>query len=212
MSRTRLCLGLLALFVAANLEARTITLLDSDCDHIAVIAEDAPRLSWAGYEVLTGAYDSYLVDLAPKKALLIRFPLDKIPKGQRITRAELMLPIQLASAGEQKIHVRRLLTDWGAGVCHQYRTTRPTKVEWKEAGARGVSTDRAPKDSAVARFNGVVEVLINLTEDVELWYTGAGKNHGWMLTVEDDEVLVRLGSPIGHGKGKWKLRITFEPE
>ena len=49
------------------------------------------------------------------------------------------------------------------------------------------------------------EVLINLTEDVELWYTGAGKNHGWILTVEDD-VLIRMGSPVGHGKGQWKRR------
>jgi hypothetical protein len=123
-----------------------------------------------------------------------------------------MFPVTLASAGEQKLHVRRLLANWGAGVCHQYRMTRPKKEEWKQAGARGASTDRAPKDSAVVKVNGVGEQVVNLTEDVELWYTGAGANHGWALTLEDPDVLVRLASPIGNGKGQWKLRITFEPE
>jgi hypothetical protein len=64
----------------------------------------------------------------------------------------------------------------------------------------------------VAKINGAGEQVINLTEDVELWYTGAGTNHGWALTVEDADVLVRLASPIGAGKGQWRLRVTYEPE
>src|SRR5262249_51407615 len=140
------------------------------------------------------------------------FPIDKIPKGQRITRAELMLPVLLTSAGEHKLHVRRILADWGPGVCYQYRATRPKKVGGKEAGARGAATDRAPQASAVGRVSGPGEVVVNLTEDVELWYTGAGANHGWIVTCEDPNILIRLGSPIGIGKGGWKLRITYEPE
>jgi hypothetical protein len=204
------CLCMLVL--AARLPARTITLTDLDCDKMAAIAADAPRLSWAGYQSLTGLYETTLIDLTPSKAFLIRFPLGKVPKGQRITRAELTFSVNLATSGDQKVHVRRILGDWGAGVCYQYRMTRPNKVEWKEAGARASAADRAPKASAVARVNGAGDVTVNLTEDVELWYTGAGANQGWIVTVEDADVLVRLLSPLGSGKGQWKLQITFEPE
>lgn len=203
---------LAVLLPGAPLVAKTILLTDADCERMAAICADAPRLSWAAMLSTTGVYDVTYVEMTNTRAFLICFPLDKIPKGQRITKAELMLPVTLASAGEQKLHVRRLLAAWGPGVCHQYRMTRPNKVEWKQPGARAASADRAPKDSAVAKVNGAGEQVINLTEDVELWYTGAGANHGWALTIEDPDVLVRLASPISVGKGQWKLRITYEPE
>jgi hypothetical protein len=212
LSRRAWAALVVVLGLAAPLPAKTIVLTDADCERMAAICADAPRLSWAGYVTATGVYDATYLDLVANRAFLIRFPVDRVPKGQRITKAELMLPVTLLSAGEQKLHVRRLMAEWGAGVCHQYRMTRPNKVEWKQPGARAATTDRAPRDSAVAKVAAVGEQVINLTEDVELWYTGAGANHGWIFTVEDTDVLVRLGSPIGAGKGQWKLRIIYEPE
>jgi hypothetical protein len=206
---------LVALLTQGALSARTIELSDADCERMAAIAEEAPRLSWAGYEPYTGCFDATWLDMQPSRAFLIRYPLDKIPKGQRITKAEWVVPVQLTSAGEQRLHIRRILAEWGPGVCHQYRMARPNKVEWKQAGARGASSDRAPKDSALVKITQTTahEHVVNVTEDVELWYTGAGANHGWMITCDDPDVLVRLPSPFNaYGKGKWKLRITYEPE
>jgi hypothetical protein len=90
---------------------------------------------------------------------------------------------------------------------------RPKKVEWAQAGARGVSTDRATKPSAVIRSPGNGEKVVNVTEDVELWYTSAAPNHGWMLSLEDQDGYIRAPSPIyTGGRGAWKLRVTYEPE
>ena len=54
------------------------------------------------------------------------------------------------------------------------------------------------------------EESVNVTGDVELWYSGAAENRGWMLTMEDD-FYIRLASPSYSNHGSWKLRITYEP-
>ena len=79
------------------------------------------------------------------------------------------------------------------------------------AGRRGVAKDRAARPSAVFRSAGVGEKTVNVTEDVELWYSGGAANHGWMLGVEDAEGFVRSAAPVWSGPD-WKLRITYEPE
>jgi hypothetical protein len=196
------------------LAARTITLTAEDCDQMAFVSDKVPRLSWAGMQVATAAYNSEpSVQLFPGMAILIRFPLDKIPKGQRITKAELTAPADYV-AGTPQVSVRRLLVDWGHGACHLYRQTYPKKLAWDTPGARGASTDRAAKDTAVFRFEKSGDHTVDVTEDVELWYTGATANRGWVLMIENNSGPVYMPSPYGAHFGtpkRWKLQITFEP-
>jgi len=45
-------------------------------------------------------------------------PLDKIPAGSRISRADWIIKPTLANT---KVYIWRVLGDWGPGVCYQYR-------------------------------------------------------------------------------------------
>jgi hypothetical protein len=204
------------LFVAA-LPARTITVTAEDADEMASISSAAPRLSWVGNPPRdTGifGYDATYY-WESRMTLLMRFPLkDLIPKGQRVTKAELTIaPTYIA--GTPEIHVRRILTEWGTGVCHHYRMTYPDKLAWAQAGCRGNATDRANKDSAVFKFAKVGPQTVDLTEDVELWYTGGAANRGWVFTMDTEGTHAYLPSPnypLAAGAKQWKLQITFEPQ
>jgi hypothetical protein len=217
MKRATLRVVLLACGLSASwspaAQARTIVITDADCEHIAAISADAPRLSWAGTVSAAADFGNYYIDLTPKQSFLIRYPLDRIPPGQRITKAEWTVPIiQAYPATGVRMQVRRLLADWGPGVCHLYRRTRPERVEWDTPGAQRGGADRVaePTDTAVAHNAG--EITFNVTEDVELWYGGAAANHGWILTAEDADLFLRMSSPFWGSPKGWKLRITFEPE
>ncbi|HKB35436.1 MAG TPA: DNRLRE domain-containing protein, partial [Gemmataceae bacterium] len=183
-----------------------------DCERMAFIQAAAPRWRWGGYDVSTNSQSTGQFYMQSDRAFLICFPLEKIPKGQKILKAELSFTSILQTPGEQKLHLRRILAPWGPGVCWQYAAVRPKKVEWKQAGARGAGTDRAVKVSAILRTSEAGEKTLNVTEDVELWYSGASANHGWMLTMEEREAYVTLTSPFWGGRGSWKLRITYEPQ
>lgn len=197
----------------SSLAARTIELSDFDCDRMAVISPQAARSSWAMTELGPGEFTTTMIDLRAERAFLVRFPLDRIPAGQRIARAEWIVPVDLISTtSEVKLHVRRLLGDWGPGVSYEFRTQRPKPITWSQPGAKGVSTDRASQPSSIVTVPGPGELTINVTEDVELWYAGVAENQGWIVTIEDPAALVRLGSPLWAGQGKYKLRITYEPE
>ena len=51
---------------------------------------------------------------------------------------------------------------------------------------------------------------MNVTQDVELWYSGAAPNRGWLLTFDSYSILI---SPTHMAeRSKWELRITYEPE
>lgn len=193
-------------------QGKTIVLTDADCERMAFIQAGAPRWSWGGYDITTNVQSTGQFYMYADRAFLICFPLDSIPKGQKILKAELTFTSMLQTPGEQKLHLRRILANWGAGVCWQYAAIRPKKAEWKQPGGRGAGTDRAAKASAVIRTSEGGEKVVNVTEDVELWYTGAAANHGWTLAVEDPDVYVLLTSPVWGGRGTWKLRITYEPE
>lgn len=198
---------------ASVLHGRTLVLeASSTADRMAAIAEDAPRMSWAAYMPWPGIYYGSAMDLQQGRGLLIRFPLESIPQGQRITHAELIFTIHLTSGPEPRLYIWRLLADWGVGVCHQYRMIRPQPVEWIVPGARGSSLDRAIRPTAVPRIQGPGERVVNVTEDVEIWYTGAAPNQGWIITVEDPGVLVRTACPLYDTATQWKLRVTYEPE
>jgi hypothetical protein len=205
------------LLAAVPVSAETLKLSDADCERMAFISVVAPRLSWATSEQGNGVFPNrYTLTFRPGRAFLICYPLEQIPKGQRIASAEWVVPVRQAD-GPGHLRVRRIMRDWGAGVSYQHRTVRPKKEEWSKPGAQGVSTDAA-RPSALARVTGRGDVAINVLEDVELWYTGGAPNHGWLLSVEDQNGQVDCFSPLSYGGveyagyGRWKLTITFEPK
>jgi hypothetical protein len=215
MTRLRAACGLIAVLLAASpLAARTITLTAEDCDQIAVLSPVAPRVSWGVTRHAAGVFDTtHQLQLYQNTTLLIRFPLDKIPKGQRITKAELTFKAEYKD-GEPKAQLRRVLAEWGPGVCHLYRMTYPKKVEWAQPGGRGGATDIASKVTATVLVQALREYTVDVTEDVELWYTGAAANRGWSLW-QDTAYALYLPSPYNpHSDSArlWKLRITYEPQ
>jgi len=210
---TRRIIRLALLLAPALACARTIEMEASAiADRMAMIAEDAPLMSWAAYMPWTGVYYANVMEIQQGRAFLIRFPMGDIPKKQRITNAELILTVQLTTGPDPRIYVWRILSDWGVGVCHQYRMIRPKPLEWAVPGGRGTSQDRAVRPTAVARIIEPGELVVNVTEDVEIWNAAAAQNHGWMLTVEDPGVIVRAACPLSDYSSQWKLRVTFEPE
>ncbi len=208
-----LAVCLLTINLGATASAKTIILTDNDCEQIASISADAPRMSWAGTANNVADFGNNSIDLSPKSSFLIRYPLEKIPPGQRITKAEWIVPHVLVSpANGARLQVRRCLQEWGAGVSHLFRMTRPQKLEWSKPGAHGLGQDRAAKATASALTRGAGEQTFNVTEDVELWYAGAAPNHGWLLTSEDQDSFVRMHSPFWGAPKGWKLKITYEPQ
>jgi hypothetical protein len=214
ISRVRLAGPAFLLVVASPLWARTVVITDEECVRMALISADHPRLSWATREVSPGVFTSrYELPLGRGRAFLICYPLGRIPKGQRIVRAELTVPIY-PNQSEQRLQLRRVVGDWGVGVCHEYRTVRPKRVSWTKPGARDVASDARPSVS-VRVPGGATEQVVNVTGDVELWYTGAAPNQGWLILPEFDGGLLQCLSPISdyvNGQGRWKLTITYEPE
>ncbi|MBI2805817.1 MAG: hypothetical protein HYX68_12630 [Planctomycetes bacterium] len=203
--------------LASSASARTITLTAEDADAMASISAHAPRLSWAmGPPTTAGIFNTQpALYWESKIAVLLRIPVkDLIPKGQRITKAELTIGPTYIS-GTANIQVRRLLADWGTGVCHTHRMTFPKKLEWTQPGGLGGATDRAAKDSAIFKITKVGDHTVDVTEDIELWYTGAVKNRGWIFTHDNNLGIVYVPSPYApHAGGAktWKLQITFEPK
>jgi hypothetical protein len=208
--------GLMLLLIPAAVPARTIVVSSEDCERMAVIDAKAPRLSWANYQLDRGIFtNQYHLNLSGERAFLICFPIDQIPKEQKITKAELLVPMMYLD-GEQRLQLRRIVGDWGAGVSHQYRMIRPEKKEWAKPGVADTKLDAVP--STFLRLSGPIrgttEKTVNVTEDVELWYSGAAANHGWRISHELEGSLLYLLSPVSsypYGHNPWKLRITYEP-
>lgn len=200
------------LFAPAFAIARTIVIDTTEADKMAVLSDIAPRMSWAATEVTPTIFNAGSIDLAQGKSFLIRYNLRSIPPGQRITYAELLLPLRSTAGTDPRFYLWRILADWGLGVCHLYRFTYPARQEWAVPGARGFSSDRATRPSAVVRVTSTGELALNVTEDVELWYTGAAPHFGWLFTVEDPETMVRFSSPAWDAVESWRIRITYEPE
>jgi hypothetical protein len=214
--KVRWPIGVMVLLaLTAGVPARTITVTGEDCDEMAAISVEAPRLSWvmAPYPGMPMTHPTLF--WSGSISLLMRYPVkDLIPKGQRVTKAELTIaPYYLA--GTPEIHVRRILAEWGTGVCHQYRMTHPQKLAWAQPGCSGGATDRVAKDSAVFKFAKIGAQTVDLTEDVELWYTGAVANRGWIFTLEPNGHHCYVTSPYAphyQGGKEWKLQITYEPK
>lgn len=193
--------------------ARTIIVTAAVCDRMAGISDIAPRQSWALSQPWPGIFSNSTLTLQPQQSFLFRFNLGQIPEGQRIAHAELTLPVNTWSGVEPRFYLWRVLPDWGRGVCHLYRKVeQDQKIEWSKPGAAGISSDRASRPTDIVRLTEVGDVVINVTEDVDLWHTGAAPNHGWMLTVEDPGTVVHLLSPAYSAAARWTLRVTYEPE
>jgi hypothetical protein len=197
---------------AGFLEARTIVLKSQDIDLIANIGEEGPRYSWLAYEDPVGFFRNAPVRFTTSRSMLLHCPLDKIPSGQHITYAELSVPVSWFKPTPARLYIWRVLAEWGVGVSHKYRMVRPRKVEWVVPGAKGNSSDRTTKPTTVVRVNENGEKNVNLTEDVEIWYTGMAPNYGWMFSVEDPDTEIQIPSPILDGRSTWELRITYEPQ
>lgn len=200
------------LAMALTAAARTIVLDANEADQMAVISDVAPRMSWAACEAWPAVYNTGNIDLVPGRGFLIRFALSKVPAGQRIAFAELIFPVQSCTGSDPRFYLWRVLAEWGPGVSHRYRMTAPAKAAWTMPGARGLASDRALRPSAVVRVLTPGEQALNVTKDIELWYTGAAPNCGWLFTVEDPELFIRFASPAWDALTAWKLRITYEPE
>jgi hypothetical protein len=202
----------LVLALATTASAKTVVLTDEQADRMATFIPEAPLASWGGYGAGEGYFSTVFIDLRPGSAFLIRYPLDSIPKGMKITNAELMVQVYYLYSVEPRLYLWRLLPEWGHGACQVYRTQRPAKVEWAAPGARGGGADRATRPTVILPLTTPGEKVVNVTQDVELWYTGAAPNNGWLFTTEDAEANIRIDSPLWNARGKWKLRITYEPQ
>ncbi len=202
-------LSALPCFVASPLMARTVTIKAQAIDAFAALSDKFPHNGWAAYQVSATFAVSNPLLTAPTTSYLVRYSFDQIPKGQRITRAEWVIPASPQSVST--ISVWRLFAEWGLGVCHQYRMTYPEKLEWSVAGANGKSVDRATNPTGSGKFGkGTSLVTINVTQDVELWYSGATPNRGWLLTFDSSSVLLSPTHTVE--RFKWELHITYEPE
>ena len=233
-------------------QARTIELDASRCDRMALISAAAPMHSWAskpghrccwvgrqprrahgwhpGSRWRTTVVND-LIRIDRGHSFLLSFPLDDIPNGHRVVHAQLTLPLTYAlEEHEPRFYVWRVLPDWGPGVCHLYRSTRPQRAAWARPGASALSSDRATRPTDIVRLSPatiqllnrdplnlwsnemVRDVTVNVTEDVDLWHSGAAKNNGWLFTIEDPDTYVEMLSPLWDGRNRWKLRITYEPK
>src|ERR1043166_4677268 len=88
--------------------ARTIMLTDRDVTEMATLNPRVPISGWSAVEAGPGIYFSYLLSTPTVQGILIRFPLQQIPTGQRIVNAELSLPVYTISANA-KLSIWRLL-------------------------------------------------------------------------------------------------------
>lgn len=208
----RILLVYALLLAALPAWSRTVILDGAAIDRAAVIQEDAPLQGWAGQSLSPGVFDSGNVVVNAKSALLLRFDLSSIPKGQRIAHAELTAPVSWGAGADLRFFLWRLTAEWGPGVCWKYRAVGPAKLEWAKAGARGAGTDRSVRPSAIVPVPKPADCRINVTEDVDLWYTGGAPACGWLFTMEEPEAAVMTGSPLWAGLPQWKLKITYEPE
>jgi len=206
----RFSLAVLVLFGAVRItQARTITLTAADCEFMAVISASAPEAGWAGMRG-THYYATNFAKVSQRDAILLQFNLGRIPKNMRIIQAELSLPLR--ENPRASLHLWRLLQPWGVGVSYLHRMVRPVPVPWVQPGARGAGTDRAATPSAQVQLptKRENEVVLNVLNDIELWYSGSVENYGWMISTGEPKEEVKFLYPLSYSHS-WKLNITYGP-
>lgn len=204
---------LLALFAPAHRAfGETIELRVKDIAQFATISPDAPRHGWVGYNYGDGTFGTTRLDVSSRTSVLVQYDLSVIPDNMRITNAQWALPIQHSSSSQVQLYTWRILAPWGPGACHAYRTTLPKPAPWRQPGARAMGVDRTIRPTVVVKVGEETdELALNVTRDVEYWHSGLQPNRGWILTVEQNDAVVSLESPMYIGIEDWILRITYEP-
>lgn len=204
--------GLMTLLATAPLFSGTVTYDGSHPRRMAVIDQQASRLSWATSGRLVAPYNTTGLFLVPGRGFLFHFDLAALPPGQRIVRAELILPVAALGGHDPRFFLWRMIAEWGIGVCWDERLQHPASQAWAVPGGRGPGLDRALNPTAVVRETQARPVIVNVTEDVALWYAQASPNQGWMLTVEDPGIWYAFRAPFWDAAAAWTLQITYEPE
>lgn len=198
------------------LHARTITIEDSKITHMAHIGPEVPQASWIGSNSTTGVYTTNIIEMTPGSRLLIQYPLDQIPQGQRIVSARWIFSVPYAPYDSHRLFLWRVLQPWGLGVNLTQRIQVPKALPWSSPGADAPGIDRAITPTAIIRINGIKEHVIDVTQDVELWYTGVAPNHGWVMALDEGNRYVRryvrIASPLYNATSVFTLQITYEPE
>ena len=193
--------------------ARTIILEGDQIDRLAGLDAGAPKISMALGQTWGEVRVAHEVRITTERRIFMRWSLAAIPPKQKIAHAELILDVGVVAGKEPRLYLWRGVADWGLGACYDYRLLQDgKKLPWARPGAGGIGLDRAVRPTGIARLEGPGEQIINVTEDVELWYSGAVNNNGWLLSVEDPGVIVVMSSPLWVGAPRWRLRITYEPE
>lgn len=206
-------LGVCLLVLASTpLQARTITIDDRQITHMAVISAEVPLSSWVGSRSTLGVFTSNLIEMIPGRRLLLQFPLENIPQGQRIVSAQLTFDVTYAPYDSQRLFIWRMLKPWGLGVNHTMSTQIPKPMPWSSPGADAPGVDRALTPTANFRVPGAGEQVIDVTQDVELWYSGIVANNGWVMALDEGNQYLRLASPLYNAGPVFILRITYEPE
>jgi hypothetical protein len=204
--------GLLVLSAQRSLQAVTVSFDGRQSRRMAVIDEQARRLSWATVDRVGSPFNTLGLLLLPGRAFLIHFDLVGIPPGQRIVKAELMVPVAAVSGNDPRFLLWRLVAEWGLGVCWDERLQEPGPQKWAVPGGRGPGLDRALEPTAVVRETQARQVPVNVTADVALWHARAAPNQGWMLTSDDPGNWVSLRPPFWDAPQLWTLQVTYEPE
>jgi len=184
-------------------------------DRFACLIEEAPLASHVTHEsgANTGVFGSSVVVLNSSRSVMVRYDISAIPRGMRITNAELEIPVTYFTPADARFFVYRVLQDWGQGTSYKYRLRTPEqKIEWASPGARGGSSDRATGATASYRVKKAGKIILNVTSDVEMWYTKTAQNFGWLFAIEELGSTVMFTSPTYHGSEPWRLRVTYEPE
>lgn len=211
----RLMLSIFATLLLSScplLQARTITIEDSSITHMAHIGPEIPLASWIGSSTAAGVYTTNHIEMTPGRRLLIQYPLEQIPQGQRIVSAQWIFSVTNAPFDAHRLFVWRVLQPWGLGVNHTLRTQVPKALPWSSPGADAPGIDRAITPTATIRVNGIEEYAIDVTQDVELWYTGVAPNYGWVMALDEGNRYLLIASPLYHAQNVFTLRITYEPE
>src|SRR4051812_30621444 len=118
MIRTALLMpALLLALTVQDAFARTITLKPEALEAYATLSVAHPMNGWASYNYDGTRYISDPPGAGPATSLLLRYSLDQIPKGMRITHAEWTIAHNVSGA---KVNVWRVLAEWGPGACHRF--------------------------------------------------------------------------------------------
>lgn len=197
-----LCMILgLGIVPATVFAAETVTIpVSAD----TMVKYSSPDTSYGGESVLDVLYEGgESLATTPNEVAetLLQFPLDQLPTGKIVTKAELILSARGTSQfGYGDIRIRRILSAWDEAVTWQ---NRPSYTQQSYANIE-VENNQPP-------------VAIDITSLVREWYTGGAVNHGLLIRAFGDGNY-DYGFFTGHdvhlasreGGSPAQLRVTYD--